>query len=337
MNFAIGDRVKFLNDTGGGVITSFIDRTVVNVKTPDGFEMPVLVKELIPDGTQSEKKETPPNHSTPTVSLKKEIKTNVDYQEYKGQSLLAVTPKDAHKIHNSSLMVYFINNANYECYYVITALCNAHYELFAEGKLTKNSKTCLKTLNQSDISKIRKFRVQSLYFKTGKMQNITPSDANIDISQTSFYKVQEYQHNDFFKDPAVIFPLDVQRESVGALSEPTVSDVLEKEVVEKRPESKSPRKMEETIEVDLHMHELIESTKGMSNGEMVNMQISYFRDRLNEAIERGIEKIVFIHGVGNGKLKQDIRAILDREYKKITYQDGSFQKYGFGATMVNLK
>jgi hypothetical protein len=47
-------------------------------------------------------------------------------------------------------------------------------------------------------------------------------------------------------------------------------------------------------------------------------------------------KIVFIHGVGNGKLKLEIRRSLDRDYPQLKYQDASFQEYGYGATMVIL-
>jgi len=44
-------------------------------------------------------------------------------------------------------------------------------------------------------------------------------------------------------------------------------------------------------------------------------------------------KIVFIHGVGNGVLKNEIRKQLERKYK-VYYQDASFREYGYGATMV---
>ena len=45
-------------------------------------------------------------------------------------------------------------------------------------------------------------------------------------------------------------------------------------------------------------------------------------------------RIVFIHGVGNGTLKTELRKQLERKYKGINYQDASFREYGYGATMV---
>ena len=47
MNFKTGDKVKFLNDIGGGVITEFIDKKSAKVRTGDGFEIPVLISELV--------------------------------------------------------------------------------------------------------------------------------------------------------------------------------------------------------------------------------------------------------------------------------------------------
>ncbi len=43
----IGDRVRFLNETGGGIITEFMNEEMVRVLTENGFEFPVLKKEVI--------------------------------------------------------------------------------------------------------------------------------------------------------------------------------------------------------------------------------------------------------------------------------------------------
>jgi dsDNA-specific endonuclease/ATPase MutS2 len=50
-----------------------------------------------------------------------------------------------------------------------------------------------------------------------------------------------------------------------------------------------------------------------------------------------VKKIVFIHGVGDGVLKNELRRELGRKYPKYPYQDASFREYGFGATMAILK
>lgn len=43
----IGDRVKFLDDVGTGVVTAIVDKDLVMVKTDEGFEYPVIKNELL--------------------------------------------------------------------------------------------------------------------------------------------------------------------------------------------------------------------------------------------------------------------------------------------------
>jgi len=87
-------------------------------------------------------------------------------------------------------------------------------------------------------------------------------------------------------------------------------------------------------EVDLHIKALIDNNKGMSNSEMLEMQMDEFSKKLDETIKNKTKKIVFIHGVGNGVLKLKLRHELSTKYKKLKFQDASFKEYGYGATMV---
>ena len=91
------------------------------------------------------------------------------------------------------------------------------------------------------------------------------------------------------------------------------------------------------IEVDLHIHELLDNFNNLTNTEMLAVQMNKFHEELAKAIGSGVKKIVFIHGVGNGTLKNELRSELQRKYSKYTTQDASFREYGYGATMVILR
>ena len=93
---------------------------------------------------------------------------------------------------------------------------------------------------------------------------------------------------------------------------------------------------EEAVEVDLHVGELLESKRGLSNGEILNMQVDHCRKKLNAAIRNKIRRIVFIHGVGEGVLKAALYELF-RSYDNIDYFDASYQKYGRGATEVHIR
>ena len=45
MDFKVGDKVKFLNNVGGGEVNKVVDKKIVEVTTEDGFSLPVLPNE----------------------------------------------------------------------------------------------------------------------------------------------------------------------------------------------------------------------------------------------------------------------------------------------------
>jgi dsDNA-specific endonuclease/ATPase MutS2 len=87
------------------------------------------------------------------------------------------------------------------------------------------------------------------------------------------------------------------------------------------------------MEVDLHINKLIASTKGMTNFEMLNLQLDTAKRQLDFAIRKKIQKVVFIHGVGEGILKEELYFLFKR-YENAKYYDADYQKYGMGATEV---
>lgn len=93
----------------------------------------------------------------------------------------------------------------------------------------------------------------------------------------------------------------------------------------------------EIVEVDLHAHEILETTKGMDAKAIKDYQLSVFTRTMDEHIREKGRKIVFIHGKGEGVLRKAIIDTLKDKYKQCEYQDASFQQYGFGATMVIVK
>ena len=88
------------------------------------------------------------------------------------------------------------------------------------------------------------------------------------------------------------------------------------------------------VEVDLHAHELLDTTAGLTPGEIKEYQLGVFRKTMDEHLKEKGRRIVFIHGKGEGVLRNALITELKHKYKSCTWQDASFQQYGFGATMV---
>jgi len=100
-------------------------------------------------------------------------------------------------------------------------------------------------------------------------------------------------------------------------------------------QSNSPKKRNEIPEIDLHIHELTDSTKNMTDFEMLQFQLNTAENRLKKAIENKEKKLIFIHGVGKGRLRNEL-SILFQRYKEVDYYDADFLKYGRGATEVYI-
>ncbi len=89
------------------------------------------------------------------------------------------------------------------------------------------------------------------------------------------------------------------------------------------------------MEVDLHIHQLVKSTKGLSNFDMLNIQLETAKRQLEFAMAKRIQKVVFIHGVGEGILKEELHYLFKR-YDRLKFYDADYQKYGLGATEVYI-
>lgn len=93
-------------------------------------------------------------------------------------------------------------------------------------------------------------------------------------------------------------------------------------------------KNEVILEVDLHINQLIKSTRGMDNFDMLNLQLDTAKSKVEYAVRKRIPKIVFIHGVGEGVLKTELHYLLNKY--PVKYYDASYKKYGLGATEVYI-
>ena len=174
-----------------------------------------------------------------------------------------------------------------------------------------------------------------------------------------FYKLHTFQENDFFETPALLIPLvenDVPRRPlvVDAQSlkkemyagKPTADsrqqgrgEALVRRYDDAQSKGKTPQRKTgpDIVVVDLHASEVLDTTAGLSPADILNYQLDIFRKTLEQYKSKKGQKIVFIHGKGEGVLRRAIISDLNYRYKKYTFQDASFQEYGYGATQVTIR
>lgn len=113
--------------------------------------------------------------------------------------------------------------------------------------------------------------------------------------------------------------------------------ILEKAELKRKPAKKikAKERYQPIMEIDLHINKLVKSSKGMSNFDMLTLQLETAKRQLDFAINKRIQRIVFIHGVGEGVLKLELEYLFNR-YDNIKYYEANYQKYGLGATEVYI-
>jgi hypothetical protein len=341
-----GDKVRFLNAVGGGIVKSVINKSMVSVEDYDGFEIPTLISEVvvIDDSLpmNAGKNETKRKIANPQVEqpVKKEIpKVEPKYISGKDSPdcYFAFVPQNEANPVNGELKVYLVNNSNNFILYNYSHLKNKTYQSVESGKMNPNSKRYLESFTQLDLNELPDFQFQLLFFREESQKLENSVVKSFRLNPVKFYRQNSYEKTKYFTQNAIIFSLlepDMETE-LAKITETELSKMVqekeEPKILVKR--TVSP----DLVEIDLHIHELLEDTSGLASYEMLEVQLGRFRNELETAITNGTRRIVFIHGIGNGTLKQELRKELSTKYKKYYFQDASFKEYGYGATMVILR
>ncbi|MDY6801194.1 MAG: DUF2027 domain-containing protein [Bacteroidota bacterium] len=350
MNFRKGDKVKFLNDVGEGVIVRFQDKNIAIVHNNDGFEVPVLMSELLKIENQYTFEDEPNSLSNKETTKPKVLDYSEEPEDIDEDGLntdrnatvfFAIVPKNQKNILNSDLEIYLINDSNFRILYSISRTEGEFQSLMAYGNLEDNTKIQLANIKRDELNDFEEINFQIIFFRKGNYYLLNPVNKSWNLKPARFYKENSFTENDFFHEKAFIY--EITKEEINIADHISDEDI---EKAKKEKERKEPKKVyqsskngkdEEIEEVDLHIHELVDDYSNLSNAEILDIQMSRFTTALEGAILAGTRRIVFIHGVGNGRLKHEILKTLNRKYPKLRYQDASFKKYGYGATLVMIK
>ncbi|MDE7153071.1 MAG: DUF2027 domain-containing protein [Muribaculaceae bacterium] len=357
-----GDIVRFLNSVGGGTVTR-IQGNIAYVEDEDGFESPVLVKEIVVVGhtaaPQPKKgpeavRETSVKPSAPKVieQVAPQVEEELNISETaEGDILnvvLAYEPHDIKTLGDTSYDTYLVNDSNYYLYFTYLTRADEEKEWTARytGFVEPNIQLFLGEIAPSEVSLLDNVTIQYVAFKQGKIFAIkNPGDVSHHLDTTKFFKLHCFRDSVYFDNQ--VLELEIVHNDVPYKRQSFKnSDLLRREEMKKRnadrkperkPVMKKVRRNGDIIEVDLHIAELVDNTRGLSNADMLNMQVDHFRRVMDENLKNHGQKIVFIHGKGEGVLKNALMKELNYRYKGHDVQDASFREYGFGATQVTIK
>lgn len=348
----IGDKVRFLSEVGGGIVKGFQGKDIVLVEDADGFDIPMPMRECVvidTDDYNMKRKAAPaPSKAEgPAKPMKPEMPTVQRQPETRGGDMLnvmlAFVPEDVKAISSTSFEAYLVNDSNYYLYYMYLSAEGKAWKARSHGLVEPNMKFLLEEFTKETLNEMEHVAVQFFAFKDGKPFSVKPViSVELRIDTVKFYKLHTFSESDFFEQPALIYEIvtnDVPAKKVYISAEDIQNALLQKKEVEK-PKSQPIVKRGSSngiIEIDLHINELLDDAHGMSNSEILNYQLDKFREVMEKYKSKREQKIVFIHGKGDGVLRKALLDELKRKYNTCRYQDASFQEYGFGATLVTIR
>ena len=364
-----------MNETGGGRVTAILSKDMVSVETQDGFEIPTYIKNLVvipPTDTQKTKPETKglgdygtegrkdegtkglgewetgssqdPKHAKRKTAVGENPKQFSHSPSVPSspspsvpKSFFAALPDNPGNPPEGKILLYLVNDCNLTLMYHFATKMAGKYTTVDAGILEPNTMVELEHIDPKRMGELPGYCFQLLYFTKSSAQLEEPVQKEIHISPVKLFKASSFVKNQYFNTPALLVKLtdhplkaELEKLSDKDFQQITLTKEPKKAVSAELPKS-------DLIEVDLHIHNLVDTTGGLSNADMLKLQLDTFRKEMDKAIASGAKKIVFIHGVGDGVLKNEIRRELSRKYSKYPFQDASFREYGFGATLAYLK
>lgn len=361
MKFKVGDKVKFLNEKGGGVVSKVVSPALVYVSIEEGFDVPVVPNELVYDMSDEYNNNTGEDQKSNNIKTDEvanrpvfeedvedtdERKSAVERVSFRGEYpegiYLAYVPQDQKWIITGLIDIYLVNYSEYDIIYSVFIQNNeGNYDGFDYDSLAPKSKIIIDTFERENIEKWTKGVCQVLFHKDKPERLLLPANAVFDVKQYRISKESNYKETPLMSEKAFVLNL------VEIGKHPVYSDdEISKKYDHIPPTGKAKQKPKKTLidkhktsegeaVVDLHIGELVNNISGLSSAGMLKLQKDYFIRTLESAIKEGYKRVTFIHGVGNGVLRDEIVKLM-KEYENLEKRSASLTKYGVGAIDVMI-
>lgn len=373
----IGDTVRFLNATGGGIIRR-IEGKIAYVEDSDGFETPCMIKDLVtvmpaghePSGPKGAKimfdqaafdagRKTAPKQPQKISETPAQIEPVVETKYGNRLNIyLAFEPGDIKNPAASEFSAVLVNDSNYFLDFIfLSAGPDGEYCIVYKNTAAPNELVDLAVYTHEDLGSLEKVALQYIAYKqNGPFSLKVPGTIRLKIDGTKFYKAHCFRPSKYFDVPVMEIPIvsnDIPAETdpVGKPADIRTTmrpdPEFERQLKQKynvshshkrqpKPET-NPHKLLPLIEIDLHADSLLDSKSGMSASDILTYQLDTIRATMKSHSQRIGQKIVFIHGKGEGVLRNEMLKLLKREYPKAEIQDASFREYGFGASLITIR
>ncbi len=307
-----------------GVITRFLENNLVEVAIDDDFTIPVMRREVVVIAAEEDKHFG--NHPEPVTERKP---FSLPKPEINSAAVAGVYVALVHTT-EELLALHVVNNSEFDLLFTYGEETEKGYRALHNDKLLPKKTKPVAHLHLKDFEKWPDVVVQYLQHKIGTNAMLEPVTRKLKFKASSFYKSKKVAP--VLEKDGYVFQLDSKPNLVN-------SDQIQEQLIESAGQAENIKLTIPKHEIDLHIEQLMpdEDPKQMSNSEILRHQLTAFQDNLDRALAANMHEIIFIHGTGNGVLKKEIQKLLSRHADIKYYEDARKEKFGYGATKVQLK
>ena len=333
MKFSIGDKVIFKHTDGEGIVSAYINNEMLEVEM-EGVSFPVHIDEIehpylkwftekkVQIHPKSKSKTPPEQLPVEKQKLRKPRLAQGIYlsymPEYKIEEMEDVV---------DVLKIYLLNETakNIQFRYVMTLRNESEFS--HEGKLHPFGHVYLHSIPYVQMNDQPRFH---WWLDDIEDADMAPANNVLRIKPQKLF--QHIDHCLSNNEPSFNYLLIEDFKPNLPVIENTNPQ---------KPEAAAPKKQSRKSapqinlgEIDLHIEQLVSSTRGMSNADIIMIQLSALQTHLRMVINARQERLIIIHGLGTGKLKDEVHELLSNTYGVKSFTNEWQARYGFGATEV---
>lgn len=221
----IGDKVRFLNEIGGGRVSGFQGKDIVLVEDEDGFDVPMRVTDVVVIGDEDydtkhmveakasskvaasqDEEDAEPDLADQPLTFKAPV------EERRGgdklSAYLAFVPMDVKELTNTRFESYIVNDCNYYLRYVYMTAEGTAWQVRSTGEIEPNTQCFIEEFGRDQLNELEHSCIQLIAYKRDKHFLRKPAvDALINIDPVKFYKLHTFRENMYFEQPALIYTI----------------------------------------------------------------------------------------------------------------------------------
>jgi hypothetical protein len=310
--FKIGDYVRFIDEKREGYITKIIDAASVGVTDEDGFEIPVAISNLTYVHGHHSNADTA-NNAAPLTKKADEA--------FVGDGVYLAVAEDS----KASVVAHFtlVNRSSYQLLATLKTEKGSTFKGDFAGIIQPKSSVQIYTANLGDLDNWPSFTFQILFFSSGNVAPKKPLELQ-----------KRFKSKDFSGAKNQVAEINKYGWLIRLDEAPLVIDAQKLKESFFSVKEEKPKVAKPASEADLHIEKLRDDHHFLSQSEILEIQLKKFQEILDAAIVHQMSSIVFIHGVGNGTLRNHIHKVVSKHPQVRTFMDARKEKFGYGATEV---